>query len=58
MNLKSSTIDLLAEYLKAGGKLIFSGTVPDRINGVLSDIVFDGAAEVPSIEDAIELICI
>ena len=38
-NLESSTMDLLEEYVKVGGKLIFAGEIPSLIDGQPSERV-------------------
>jgi hypothetical protein len=52
-NLKSSTLSLLSEYAKAGGKLIVVGKMPEYVDGAPADVQISNAVLVPSIHDAV-----
>lgn len=55
-NLKSSTLSLLKEYLKLGGRLILTGKKPYLVDGVETEVSLEGALMADSIEEMVNMV--
>ena len=56
LNLKSFTLALLRDYVKAGGKVIFAGTKPTLVDGEEKKIEPDGPVLAGSVQEAVEIV--
>ena len=52
-NLRSSSLSLLKDYARQGGKLVFVGSVPKYVDGVEAQVDVPGSVVVPTIRDAV-----